>query len=149
MRLAGALGGLHSQAVAARLGLTPSDLECLDVIHLKGLATAGELARASGLTTGAITGLIDRLERAGYVERERDPADRRRVLVRATRAARDRVAPLYAGLAARMEALCAEHDPAALDLLLGFFTRSAEILRDETARLRDAPPQDKSQPRAD
>lgn len=147
MRLAGALGGLHSETVARRLGLHPSDLECLDVIHLNGLATAGELARASGLTTGAITGVIDRLERAGYVRRERDPADRRRVLVRPTSAARERVTPLYAGLAARMDTLCAQYDPAALNLLLGFFTRSAEILREETALLRRPAAPDQSSAR--
>ena len=149
MRLSGAQGGLLTQAVAARIGLHPTDLECLDVINLNGAATAGELARASGLTTGAITGVIDRLERAGYVARERDPADRRRVIVRSHAAASQRVGPFYAGLAQRMAALCAGYDAASLDLLLGFFTGATEILRDETERLRDAPPPNNPQARVE
>ncbi len=145
MRLSGAQGGLLTQAVAGQVGLHPTDLECLDVINLNGAATAGELARASGLTTGAITGVIDRLERSGYVTRERDPGDRRRVIVRPNPAAGQRIGPLYAGLAHRMAVLCAGYDPASLDLLLGFFTRATEILRDETERLRDAVPHNNSQ----
>jgi DNA-binding MarR family transcriptional regulator len=61
---------LFGDAVAKRAGLNGSDLECLDFVHLRKDATAGELARETGLTTGAITGVIDRLEKAGYVHRE-------------------------------------------------------------------------------
>src|SRR5580693_1417405 len=83
MRDASGMGVLHSQAVASRLGLSSSDLECLDMIALRGPLTAGDIARATGLTTGAITGVIDRLERAGFAARAHDPADRRKVMVRA------------------------------------------------------------------
>jgi DNA-binding MarR family transcriptional regulator len=71
-----------SKTVAARFGLNTGDLECLDLIYLRGQASAGELARAMGLTSGAVTALIDRLERAGNVERTDGPADRRRREVR-------------------------------------------------------------------
>src|SRR4051794_31031412 len=69
---------------AARLGISLTDLRCLDVIEGRGGVTAGELATASGLTTGAVTAVIDRLERAGSARRVRDDADRRRVNVEAT-----------------------------------------------------------------
>ena len=73
---------LFHQAVADRLGLHPTDHKCIDLLVSAGSTTAGELAEATGLTTGAITGVIDRLEAAGFVRREDDPNDRRRVIIR-------------------------------------------------------------------
>ncbi|WFE53367.1 MarR family transcriptional regulator [Micromonospora sp. WMMD1155] len=68
-------------AVAERLGLTVSDLECLDYLADAGSATAGQVAERTNLTTGAVTSMLRRLQQAGYVTAERDPADRRRVIV--------------------------------------------------------------------
>src|SRR5262245_21254277 len=81
VRRMSAQGVLVSTVVAERAGLSSSDLECLDFIVMAGddALTPGQLATATGLTTGAITGLVDRLDRAGFVRREADPADRRRV----------------------------------------------------------------------
>src|SRR5258708_16548377 len=75
-------------AVAACLGVNRTDLRCLDILDLAGRKTAGELATEMGMSTGAVTALIDRLEKAGYVNRVRDPGDRRRVLVEPTELAR-------------------------------------------------------------
>jgi DNA-binding MarR family transcriptional regulator len=72
---------LLSEAVARRAGLRPADLEVLGVIEQRGPLTAGQLGEATGLSPAAVTGLIDRLERAGVAERRSDPRDRRRVLV--------------------------------------------------------------------
>src|SRR5438034_2670026 len=72
---------LFHAAVAERLGLSATDHKYADLIARQGPMTAGELADRAGLTTGAITGVLDRLERAGWVRRERDPHDRRRVMV--------------------------------------------------------------------
>jgi DNA-binding MarR family transcriptional regulator len=69
---------------AEKLGLSPTDLRCLDLVQASGGMTAGELATASGLTTGAVTAVIDRLERAGFVKRLRDDSDRRKVNVEVT-----------------------------------------------------------------
>ncbi|MFF0175953.1 MarR family winged helix-turn-helix transcriptional regulator [Micromonospora profundi] len=68
-------------AIAERLGLTVSDLECLDHLADVGSATAGQVAERTNLTTGAVTSMLRRLQQAGYVTAERDPADRRRVIV--------------------------------------------------------------------
>ena len=68
-------------AIAERLGLTVSDLECLDYLADVGSATAGQVAERTNLTTGAVTSMLRRLQQAGYVTAERDPADRRRVTV--------------------------------------------------------------------
>ena len=75
---------VHQDAVAEHLGIGRTDLRCLDILDREGPLTAGALAEASGLSTGAITALIDRLERAGYAVRIRDSADRRRVVVAMT-----------------------------------------------------------------
>src|SRR5690348_14471870 len=69
------------QAVGATLGLSPTDVECLLLLRELGAASAGHLAEILGLTTGAITGVVDRLASAGFVFRQTDPADRRRVIV--------------------------------------------------------------------
>lgn len=73
---------MFHQAVADRLGLHPTDHKCLDLLREEGPMSAGELAEATGLTSGAITGVADRLERAGFLHRESDPHDRRRILLR-------------------------------------------------------------------
>ena len=95
MRDASGTGVLYSQAVAERLGINATDLECLDHIVTKGPLAAGALAEATGLTTGAITGVVDRLERAGFAKREHDAEDRRKVLVRALPAVMKRIMPLF------------------------------------------------------
>src|SRR5262252_9793781 len=81
IRRTGALMQLMGQAAADRIGINATDLNCLNILSFSGQMTAGELARATGLTTASITGVIDRLEDAGFVSRERDPRDRRRVVV--------------------------------------------------------------------
>ena len=94
MRRISAQSVMFSQAVAERLDLNPTDLECLGIIGETGALTAGQLAELTGLTTGAITGVIDRLERAGYVRREQDASDRRRVIVQPVpETAQERITP--------------------------------------------------------
>jgi DNA-binding MarR family transcriptional regulator len=73
---------LHGLRASEALSLAPTDLVCMCLLELNGPATPGWLAEMTGLTTGAVTGMVDRLERAGYVSREPDPKDRRRVIVR-------------------------------------------------------------------
>lgn len=135
IRQSSALGVVFSEAVASRLGINPTDLECLDLISLRGRMTAGELARATGLTTGAITGMIDRLERAGYARRERDAEDRRRVYVAVLPAALARAGPLYGSLARSMGALLATYSDAEIALLVDFFQRSHAVMASEAEKL--------------
>ena len=81
LRRSSAQGVIFGQTVANTVGISGSDLECLDFLNLEGRVTAGRLAEVTGLTTGAITGVVDRLEKAGLVRRERDPEDRRKVFI--------------------------------------------------------------------
>jgi DNA-binding MarR family transcriptional regulator len=80
-RRMGSISTLHNHAVADFAGLHATDQECIDLLDWTGPITAGEIGTHLGLSSGAVTGLVDRLEATGWVRRERDPADRRRVIV--------------------------------------------------------------------
>lgn len=136
IRRMGAQSVIVSQTVAARFGLNTTDLEGLDLIQLRGQVTAGQLAAATGLTSGAVTALIDRLERAGYVERVDDPADRRRVLVRIREGAIVEVAKVYEPMQKRMFALWSQYSADELTVIEDFLTRSLELSVDCVADLR-------------
>jgi DNA-binding MarR family transcriptional regulator len=137
MREASALSVLFSQAVADRVRLNPTDLESLDILIRSGPITAGRLAELTGLTTGAVTGLVDRLERRGYVVREPNPADRRSVLVRPleTPIARD-IAPAYDAMRSAFEQLTSGYSDSEIRLVLDFMTRATAMTREQIAALR-------------
>lgn len=130
-------GILFHQAVADRLGLHVSDLRCLNILLEAGSVPAGEIGERTGLTTGAITRMVDRLERAGYVRREPDPADRRRVIVSPVPEQMARIAPMYTGMAQAWAAAMNDYDDEQLTLILTLFDRLHEITQVEVARLRD------------
>jgi len=111
-----------SQAVADRVGLSPTDLLAMDLITRHGQMTAGQLARELQLTTGAITGLVDRLQKAGYVRRVADPDDRRRVFVRAT-AKESKVGELYRPLASGLRRAIEGYSEHELAMLTEFIRR--------------------------
>ena len=134
------------QAVADRLGINLTDLRCLDILDQRGRCTAGEIAGALGLSTGAVTPLLDRLERAGYVARVRDAVDRRRVHVELTKAARARAAEFYGPLGEEAATLMGRYDAEQLELLRGFLRgdlalqlRHAERIRATAAGVPPAP----------
>jgi DNA-binding MarR family transcriptional regulator len=136
MRDASAKGVLYSQAVAERLGVASADLECLDLIALRGPMPAGALAEATGLTSGAITGLLDRLERAGLARRERSREDRRKVMVRLLPAVERRVAPLFGPMERAAGAALSGYSDQELLLLLDFFRRAGEAATTALSELR-------------
>jgi DNA-binding MarR family transcriptional regulator len=124
------------QTVADRLGLNPTDHKCLDLLHAAADPTAGDLAEWTGLTTGAVTGVIDRLEQRGFVRREAHPKDRRKVIIRTIPDRYEEVARLFSGLAEKMGKLSAGYSEAELATITDHMARSAEIFRSETQRLR-------------
>src|SRR5262245_50684841 len=100
---------LH-QAVADRLGLNVTDHKCAELLARTGPVPAGELARLTGLTTGAVTGVIDRLEAAGFVRRAKDPADRRKVIVEPDVRRMERViGPLFESMGRAAAELCGRY----------------------------------------
>jgi DNA-binding MarR family transcriptional regulator len=136
VRKVGAQSVLISDLVATRVGLNSTDLECLDLLYLAGATTAGTLARHTGLTTGATTAVIDRLERAGFVRRRRDARDRRRVLVEVARSSAQRIQPLYERLAARMAQLNEEYDDRALMTVVDYLSRALDAGAEHVAWLQ-------------
>lgn len=99
-RDAGSLDGAFEEAAAARLGIGIGDLRCLNAIENAGGLTAGELSRAVGVTSGAVTGSVDRLEAVGFARRVPDPADRRRVRIEVTPKFRARAEGIWGPVAA-------------------------------------------------
>jgi DNA-binding MarR family transcriptional regulator len=141
IRRAGSVMQLLGAASAERIGINVTDLNCLNILALGGRMTAGELARATGLTTASITGVLDRLEEAGFVRRERDTHDRRRVIVRldAARGLRD-VAPVFAPVIAAWQAVAARYTDEQLSLILEFQHELEQIMRDRLIELRGNSP---------
>jgi DNA-binding MarR family transcriptional regulator len=135
LRRSSAAGVLHGQAIARRVGVNSSDLECLDLILMSGPSTAGDIARHTGLTSGAVTGLIDRLERLGLVERAADAADRRKVLVRVREDRIGAIAALYTPLEKAMQALLAGYSKEEFATLIDFAERSGALLQARVSEL--------------
>jgi DNA-binding MarR family transcriptional regulator len=138
MRRTGSLMQLMGQAAADRIGINSTDLNCLNILSFSGHMTAGELARATGLTTASITGVVDRLAEAGFVTRERDPHDRRRVVVTLSldRAMRD-VASVFLPVMRDWRKLAARYSDDELRLIVDFYCRMEQVFRDHLLRLRD------------
>jgi len=130
MRRASAIGVLLSQAVAQRAGLNSVDLECLDLILAGGPATAGQIGRRTGLTSGAVTGLIDRLERAGFVRRIADAHDRRKVLVEVREGSMDALDAMFLPVRETMTALLADYDQEDLARFADFLEKAADASTD-------------------
>ncbi|MCK1511182.1 MarR family transcriptional regulator [Bradyrhizobium sp. 190] len=142
LRRGSAQGTIFGQTVANTVGISGSDLECLDFLNLEGRVTAGRLAEVTGLTTGAITGVVDRLEKAGMVRRERDPDDRRKVFIATIPENVVRVGRFYEHMQRGMVKLWETYSDAELRLLVGFATKGYETLLAATEELKsmvDAP----------
>jgi DNA-binding MarR family transcriptional regulator len=135
VRRSGAVNDRFDQAVADAIGLNRTDLRCVDVLVLEGPLTAGRLAEATGLTTGAMTTALDRLEQAGLVRRTRDTVDRRRVLVRATPRVPLMVMQMHEGHIAHYQRLYNRYTREELELLLEFARGQSEMGEREAALL--------------
>jgi DNA-binding transcriptional ArsR family regulator len=137
MRRNGSIMQLLGQVSAERIGINATDLNCLNIVALTGPMTAGELARATGLTTASITGVLDRLEEGGFVRRERDPKDRRRVIVTLNPGPGLReIGPTFGPLVRAWREAAAGYSDEDLRLLLDFQLKLEQIVRDQLERLR-------------
>ena len=135
------LGAQLSQlnhSVGTRLDLKAADLECLDLIARYGPLSPSTLARRAGLHPATMTGVLDRLERGGWIERGRDPSDRRGVVVQAARGRGAEVLRLYlvdSGMNTAMDQICAGYEDKDLQLLTGFLRRTADAARTAAEKL--------------
>jgi DNA-binding MarR family transcriptional regulator len=123
------------EAVGHALGINRTDQRCLDIIEQEAGLTAGRLAELAGLTTGAMTTALDRLERAGLARRVRDEHDRRRVRVEITEKARADLWPYYEPLMRMSEKLYSRYSEEQLALLLDFLQTAGELHDQELANL--------------
>jgi DNA-binding MarR family transcriptional regulator len=128
---------MFHQAAALRMGFNPTDVKCAGLLRETGAISAGELAALTGLTTGAITGVIDRLEKAGLVRRVDDPNDRRRVIVapEENSVQQARSMQYFAPLGEATHELLAHYSDAELAIILDFVRRGADLMKAQTARV--------------
>jgi DNA-binding MarR family transcriptional regulator len=135
-RASGNLDSAFDNVAAERLGVNETDLHCLNIIESRGGLTAGELAAQAGLTNGAITGVLDRLEAAGFARRVADPADRRRVKVEVTGSFYDHADRIWGPMAADWQSTLAERFTAdELRLIADFLRTTVQIGRRQLDRL--------------
>src|SRR5216684_4394840 len=136
VRRSSAQGVIFGQTVASRVGISSSDLECLDFLNLEGRVTAGRLAEVTGLTTGAITGVVDRLEKAGLVRRERDESDRRKVFIATVPENVAQVGKYYQHMQRAVLKDWASYSDGELELLLRFMTQGCKTMLAATEELK-------------
>jgi DNA-binding MarR family transcriptional regulator len=129
---------MFHQSVADVLGLHITDHKCLDLIRQYGAMPAGRIAELTGLTTGAVTGIIDRLEKAGYVRRANDPKDRRRTIVEPVRNKKweRKIEAIFIPFHEKMHKLLSSYSDGELAFLLDVLTKSIEQTREESKKLR-------------
>ena len=147
MRKASAQGAMFAKTVADRAGISSADMDCIDFVNVEGRMTAGRLAELTGLTTGAITGVIDRLEKAGFVRRQRDASDRRKVFIVPVPERMMAIGRLYEPLQRAMQKQSERYSDAELKLLLRYATESGQSILEATTQLKamvDAPPKEKA-----
>jgi DNA-binding MarR family transcriptional regulator len=135
-RRMGSMATLHNHAVADAVGMHLTDHECLDLLDWAGPLTAGEIATHLGLSTGAVTALVDRLERGGWVRRERDVADRRRVIVHLAGARTAELWPIYEPLAKAIDLYRDRLDARDLRVVVEFLEHANETMAEATRRVR-------------
>jgi len=123
--------------VGEHLDLNDVDLDCLDLVSRHGPLSPSALARHSGLHPATVTGILDRLERGGWVARDRDPSDRRAVLVRVLPDRSADLLRLYSGMNRSMDEICAGYSGAELELIADFFRRTADAGRGATKELAE------------
>jgi DNA-binding MarR family transcriptional regulator len=129
---------MFHQAIADVLGLYITDHKGLDLIYRYGPMPAGRLAELTGLTTGAVTGIIDRLEKAGYVRRVNDPKDRRITIIEPTRNKKleRKLEAIFTPISIRMRKLLSSYSDNELAFLFDVLTKSLEQSHDELMKLR-------------
>lgn len=130
---------LSSAVIAKHFDLHPSDLEVLDIIFVKESVSAGDLVKATGLTSGSVTALLDRLEAKALIIRERDDADRRRTNIRLNKVASAPIEAVYAPRQTAMFELWSQFDMEALEVIADFLSRSTDLLVNCTEQIADLP----------
>ncbi len=131
MRGLGTRSVLYQQKIAVSLGLYNHDFIAVDILRESGPITAGELSKLSGLTTGSVTALVDRLEKAGYVRRENDPNDRRKVIIVPQYEHKEEVKEKYYALHEEMVKLADTYTEDELELITHFLEKANNVIENQ------------------
>jgi DNA-binding MarR family transcriptional regulator len=126
---------LFRHVVGDMLGVNATDMECLGVVFFKRVATPSELAQYTGLSSGATTAMLDRLEKSELIARRPNPKDRRSTHIALVPESAEKLAPWFAELRAAQEQLVASYSESELELLADFFTRSVRMWEEERVKL--------------
>lgn len=128
---------MFHQAIATKLGLNPTDHKCLEVIFKNPSITAGFLSEITGLTTGTITGVLDRLEKVGFVYRVKDPKDKRRVIINVHQEkAEKEIIPLFSTFGKEIHTLLSKYDDKELQIILDFIKSSNRVLLEMNSQMK-------------
>jgi DNA-binding MarR family transcriptional regulator len=127
---------LFRHAVGEILGVNVTDMECLALIFFKGLATPSELARYTGLTSGATTAMLDRLEKADLIERRPNPQDRRGTLIVLTNERTEEVGAMFASGREAIDRLTSSYSESELESIAEYFRRLVSVWEEEREKLR-------------
>ena len=117
-------------------GLNATDMECLELLFLKGIATPSELARHTGLTSGATTAMLDRLEKAGLIERRPNPDDRRGTLIVPAKAGSEKVASWFESARKAQDALISSYSEKELEIIADIFERFTKLWEEEREKVQ-------------
>ena len=127
---------LFRNAMNEWAGLNATDMECLRILFLQGIATPSELAKRTGLTSGATTAMLDRLEKAGMIERRPNPADRRGTLIAPLKSASERVAAWFESARKAQDELISSYSERELEIISDAFERFTKIWEQEREKLQ-------------
>lgn len=126
---------LFRQIIGEKLGVNATDMECLGLIFLRGMATPSELARYTGLSSGATTAMLNRLEKSGLIERRANPNDRRSSHIVVVEQTAKKIGPLFASLREAQDKVISAYSEAELALLADFFDKSLVMWEEEREKL--------------
>ena len=127
---------LFRNLVGERLGVNVTDMECLGLLFHKGIATPSELARHTGLSSGATTAMLDRLEKSGLIERRPNPDDRRGTLIVLLKSGAERVGPWFSSVRQAQNELVSSYSAEELQAISDFFERSTKMWEEEREKLQ-------------
>jgi DNA-binding MarR family transcriptional regulator len=127
---------LFRNAMGESLGLTATDMECLRLLFLKSVATPSELARHTGLTSGATTAMLDRLEKAGLIERRPNPDDRRGTLIAPTKSSAKKVASWFESARMAQDELISSYSEKEQEIISDVFERFTKLWDQEREKLK-------------
>ncbi|MFJ5625000.1 MarR family winged helix-turn-helix transcriptional regulator [Peribacillus loiseleuriae] len=126
---------LFQQNMAQKMGVVHTDLKTAEILNETGPITAGELSRITGLSSGSVTALIDRLEKTGYVMREKDEEDRRRVMITPIQKRQKQIKDHFVSLAEATKEACSTYNKEELAVILSFVEKVTKIMDDENEKL--------------